>query len=224
MNVSTPEKSLASEAYQKRIEGFALPEETRLSLTTIACLDPEKARDLLVSIPNGLTDKERRLAFQKAGIDEIGVPFYLYTKVPRIDEEELALLRKANQAHWRGTPETLDALNAIVPVWFVREPWPLYGLNQAFRREKGVPLFVNRKWDLIDSGTDGALIVCDFRNRNRNNRAVRGNVNVILLPDVSLKNEGYAVRVPPRVKTVNQARAWMYQQPIETFQGFTVEV
>ncbi len=108
----------------------------------------------------------------------------------------------------KGTKEILDE---FLPVWLAAS----LGWSTDFMQEQGVALFENSHWELLDRNNRGALICCGHNCRRP--------TNIVLLPDVSGSNNGSAIEVSSRVKTVHGAIAWMFQQDPEKWQGFDKE-
>lgn len=126
------------------------------------------------------------------------------------ETEEKAI--KISQKNWLGTKQAFSFIQSILPRWIAFPVWPG---RELFIKRNQIPAFANREWKVINSNQGGVLIRAQYHQRI---------AKVVLLPDVSQKEKGYAISVPPEIKTVQKARAWMYQQDQKEFNGFTKEV
>lgn len=227
-------------AFDLRKSVLGLFEQTREMAIKAICSDIRtafKARREIGDLP----EEEKQLLEERL-CQNPQWAFCLRLGIPDLSEETKVLAEKATQREWRGTQEVLSAINAILPRWVLQplnldiyvpsgitdEIYQRARINRArdgiplFYRIDQVPVFANgptswlgvNKWHLIDSGKLGTLI-SNFEYPE---------YKVVLLPDVSVQEKGYAVRVHPELKTVHEARAWMYQEPAEDFEGFTLEV
>lgn len=135
--------------------------------------------------------------------------------IPNLPEDLKKRILDLNHQYFSGQKKVKKILDSILPLWLSE---PLDWKNIQFRQEKGVPLFGNERWELLDESASGVLIQCG-------SYLGRGELmKVVLLPDVINGNQGYAVKVAPGVKTVHQARAWMFQQDPEKWKEFDREV
>jgi len=169
-----------------------------------------------------LSVQEKYLLEEKLCSDPIWA-FYLRISISDISETTKHIAEKTTQKLWKGTPETLQAIQRILPRWIlvpidIDEEFCDNDFDNAFDtvfgRWEETPLFAQMNWILFNSEESGALI----------GNTEQTLIKVVLLPDVSIKEKGYAIRVPPETKTVKEARAWMYREPVATFEGFTQEV
>jgi hypothetical protein len=132
--------------------------------------------------------------------------------IPNLPSDLKEKFLKLNHESFVASKEIKEILDEFLPLWLAAS----LGWNMDFRQERGVALFENSRWELLDDNNRGALICCG--------RNYRGPTKVVLLPDVSGSNNGSAIEVSSDVKTVHGAISWMFQQDPEKWKGFNKEV
>ncbi len=133
--------------------------------------------------------------------------------VPNLPEELKSRFLKLNHQHFCAKTEVKKTLTAFLPVWLATSE-----VSPVFRQEDGAFLFSNTDWQILDKNERGSLLYVGHRYIGQEETMV------VLLPDVSNRNQGCAVEVSPRVKTVHEAIAWMYQLDPEKWKRFDSEV
>lgn len=183
---------------------------------------PRKLIDRLIDTALGEWDENR---CQMAA-------FCILTTLEELSDEQRRRAQKINWVTWHmrnGSEEVFRAVRTCLPR-FALPPWLRDEDGTRFvSREpfwfspNGTPVFnFWVEWHLIDY--EYGYPELEGRCHGESFLLSARGVCVLLVPDVSLPGEGYAMPVPPECRTVHEALAWVVYHNPERFTGYTHEV